>query len=188
MLIGLLGEKYTGKDTSADYLVNNYGFVKDHHAKPLKDAAKVLFNFSDEQVNGSLKEVVDPRWGITPRQAMQFIGSLFRNNINDLIPGIQSNFWVNLLHMRIDKQLEEYMGEDLSTVVADVRFQNEVDEIKRKGGIVIKLIRDTNVVTDRHESEAGIVNITGFDYIIYNNGAKEELYAQLDAIMRVENV
>ena len=32
----------------------------------MKEALKAMFYFTDAQVNGSLKEVVDPRWDVSP--------------------------------------------------------------------------------------------------------------------------
>ena len=53
--IGLLGQKGSGKDTLADYLVNNKGFVKYSFATPVKNISKILFNLSYEQLYGNLK-------------------------------------------------------------------------------------------------------------------------------------
>ena len=79
LLIGLTGYKGVGKDTVADYLCAKYGFIRLSFAKPLKDALAIIFGFTDEQLNGSLKEVKDPYWQITPREAAQFVGTeLFR--------------------------------------------------------------------------------------------------------------
>ena len=41
--IGLLGNKGSGKDTLADYLVKEKNFVKYSFAKPIKDIAKIMF-------------------------------------------------------------------------------------------------------------------------------------------------
>ena len=68
-------KKRVGKDTVADYLVNKYGFVKYSFGQPIKEVAKIMFDFSDEQLNGDLKEAVDIRWGISPRQFFQDFGS-----------------------------------------------------------------------------------------------------------------
>jgi len=58
-LIGFLAKKRHGKDTSADYLVKKYNYKKLSFAKPIKDACKILFGFTDEQLYGNLKEVKD---------------------------------------------------------------------------------------------------------------------------------
>ena len=94
-LLGLLGRKRVGKDTVADHLVQEYGYQKISMADPLKDVLRVLFLFGDEQLYGDLKEVIDERWGISPRQALQFVGTnIFRDCLGGLIPGIGNDFWV----------------------------------------------------------------------------------------------
>lgn len=45
VLIGLTGKKRSGKDTTADYLVEKYGFSKMSFSTPLKDICKILFSF-----------------------------------------------------------------------------------------------------------------------------------------------
>ena len=101
MLIGVLGRKGSGKDTVSDYIVNKYNFEKMIIADPLKIACKELFNFTDEQLYGNLKETVDPQWGLSPRQAFQWLGTdIFRNEVNELNPDIGNNFWIILLKIK----------------------------------------------------------------------------------------
>ena len=71
VLIGIIGKKYSGKDTAADYLVTNHNFTKMAFADPVKKITKELFNFNNEQLYGNLKETVDERWGISPREAFR---------------------------------------------------------------------------------------------------------------------
>jgi hypothetical protein len=79
--IGLLGQKGSGKDTLADYLVNNKGFVKYSFATPVKNISKILFNLSDEQLYGNLKEIIDDKLGISPRVIFQRLGTEFGQDL-----------------------------------------------------------------------------------------------------------
>lgn len=144
MLIGILGRKRVGKDTVADYLCEKYGFRKLTLAQPLKDICKVAYDFSDEQLYGSLKEVIDDRIGVSPRIVYQYIGTeVFRKDINRIIPDIKNNFWINLI---AENYLEIKRNSDNDLVViSDVRFQNEIDKIHELGGIVIKINRDIDL-------------------------------------------
>ena len=63
-------------------------------------------------------------------------------------------------------------------VVTDVRFQNEADAIKEKGGIILYIQRD-GVAEDGHESEKIDVK---YDYMLENNGTLEQLYKEVDVI------
>ena len=78
-IIGLCGKKGSGKDATGKILIEIYGFTKYSFADPLKRGVKEMFGFTDEQCWGeqSIKEKVDERWGISPRVALQIIGTDF---------------------------------------------------------------------------------------------------------------
>ena len=72
ILIGLLGRSRVGKDTVADALVAalaTFGARAEiwRLSQPLKDAVRSLYGFCENQIEGSEKELADPRYGITPR-------------------------------------------------------------------------------------------------------------------------
>lgn len=176
-LIGFLGKKRTGKDTAADYLVREYGFKKMSLAGPLKEAVRVLFGLSDAQVNGDQKEKTDPTWGVTPRQILQFLGTdIFRSKIQELLPEIGGDFWVEAFDRRYHQILKS--NPKVKICLADVRFQNEVDLIHRLGGKVIKIVRPS-VIKDSHPSEK-IDQVKGHDDLILNQGTLEQLFQKID--------
>jgi dephospho-CoA kinase len=185
MLIGLFGQKRVGKDTIADYLSEKYGYKQMAMATQLKEACTVIFGFSYEQLYGDLKEVVDERFDITPRRAMQYLGTdVFRKHIKSIIPNIGENFWVN----RVEDKIKQLRSENptINIVVSDIRCANELDMISRLGGIIIKIERPNLHLLyepDMHESEAGILNITGYDYSVINDGSIEELHRKIDDIL-----
>ena len=99
MLIGICGRKRCGKDTIADYLVKNYNFVKYNFGDQVKLICKLMFDFSDEQINGDLKDVVDPRWNIKPRDTFQVFGTDFAQYLPEKLPNIEKKipprgFWI----------------------------------------------------------------------------------------------
>lgn len=61
MRIGLLGRARHGKDTVGTFLRDKYGYKPLAFAKPLKDFARGLFNFTDEQLYGNDRDVIDKR-------------------------------------------------------------------------------------------------------------------------------
>lgn len=69
MIIGLCGQAGVGKDTVADFLVKNHGFVKVALADPLKRICKEVFDFSDNQLWGpsSERNKPDSRYRREPR-------------------------------------------------------------------------------------------------------------------------
>lgn len=175
MLIGVLGKKFHGKDTVADYIVKQYGYKKRSFAEPLKQICKILFNFSDEQLYGDKKEEVDERWNITPRKALQHFGYHMRYNVKDLIPDVEDKFWIEYLKKTYDVKDK--------VVIADVRHQNEVNMIHELGGIVVKVVRDIPSSGDRHISETESDGIKDVDYVLDNSSTLEYLYGQIDSIM-----
>jgi len=179
MLVGFLGEKRSGKDTSADYLCES-NFIKLAYAEPLKEICKILFFFNDEQLFGNAKEVIDPFWKKTPREIYQEIGTdIFRDDITKIFPHIKDDFWVIHMGRRL-----EYL-EEKNIVISDVRYQNEIDQIHKLGGVVIKIIRPDLENNDSHKSEKGIDDLVGFDYTIINNQTKKDLYNKINDVFRI---
>jgi dephospho-CoA kinase len=177
VLIGLLGKKHSGKDTSAEILINKHNFTKLAFADPLKNICKELFGFSDYQLYND-KETIDEYWNISPRNALQYLGTdVFRNNINKLLPNITDNFWVMLL----ENKYKKIKG---NVIITDVRFQNEVDMIHKNGGFVIKINRNTNNI-DNHDSEKYIDSIINYDYVIDNNDSIENLFKNITNIIYI---
>lgn len=166
MLIGLVGKKGSGKDTLADFIVKEYSFVKYAYATPLKEACKILFLLSDDQLHDrELKETIDNRWDMTPRKMMQTMGTdLIRTHIDP-------NFWIKHFSLWFKNNSEK------NVIVTDCRFQNEIDIVIKLGGKIIKINRETEF--DEHESEVGIDKLQNIDFIINNNSTKSNLFDQV---------
>ncbi len=191
MLIGIVGLIGSGKDTVAERLVKKHGFVKDSFAKSLKDAVSAMFNWDREMLEGNTessrhwREQPDTFWSekfgkpVTPRWVLQHFGTeVMRGNMYDSI-------WV-------DSCIGRYKGQN--TVISDTRFPNEVKKIREHGGIIILVKRGddpewfTNYVegniepTGIHSSEYAWAK-EEFDYVIENNGTKEQLSAKIDELL-----
>jgi len=168
MLIAITGYSGCGKDTVADYLVKYHGFTKKTFAEPLKKAVQLLFDFSDHQVYGTQEDKmqVDPRWCVTPRGMMQWLGTdIIRNQFDP-------DFWV--------KHFEFTFKHDALIVVSDLRFMNEASLIHKLGGLIVRLHRHDN--HDEHQSETELDYIIP-DMIINNNQSVDDLYQHVDAII-----
>lgn len=176
MIIGLAGRKGVGKDTAADYIISHYRFQKLAFADPLKEICRILFLLNDAQLYDPIeKERVDERWGWSPRQMFQKIGTdICRNHI-------RPDIWIHHMQLRIHP--------NKNFVISDVRFENERKWIEENGGIVLFIDRFTSSTqNDNHESE----NLDFFqplsDIVVYNNDSKESLYKQLDKILSDFNI
>lgn len=170
MLIGLVGKKQVGKDTVANYLVNHYGFIKHAFAAPLKAACEALFLLEPRQLHDNrLKEKLDARWDRSPRQMMQLVGTdLFRRHVD-------RDFWVKHMDLWLDAHATDLV------VVSDVRFQNEADLIKRRGGFLWRVERETPH-QDAHESETQ--DIRHVDLLLDNSRSVTDLHHQIDLSIR----
>lgn len=168
MIIGLTGKARSGKDTVAEHLALTHGFHHYWFSKPMKDACRSMFGWNDDHLYGDLKEVVDPRFNVSPRVALQTLGTEWgRNTIN-------SDMWI----LRAQKEIEQHD----CIVVSDCRFDNEAEAIIESGGIVIEVSRnDINQVAP-HSSEKGISsNLVTFR--IDNNGTLQDLYKSVDSLL-----
>ena len=185
MLIGIVGLIGSGKDTVAERLVTHHGYKRDSFAKSLKDAVSSMFNWDRDLLEGNTKESREWReqpdafWSkkmgkeVTPRVILQQFGTeVMRGQMYDGI-------WV-------DSCIGRYNGEN--TVISDTRFQNEIKTIKAHGGKIICVTRGGLPTQEdmkkrgAHRSEWDWLDST-FDYVIDNNGTKEELFAKVDLIV-----
>jgi hypothetical protein len=173
MLIGVAGKKRSGKDTTAKFLVEDHGFKAMAFAEPLKDAAKTIFGWGEEHVNGELKEVEDPFWGFSPRWALQHMGTeAMRKNIDDEI-------WVKAT-MRKAMPLVAKGG---NIVITDVRFPNEAQAIRDAGGRLWRVER-LGLETSDHASETALDDFGPWDMVIDNSGSISDLYSHVYDAMK----
>lgn len=174
-IIGIIGKKRSGKDTVADYINLNYEYEKKKFAGPMKEAIKILFNFTDDQLETDLKDEIDPYWGVSPRIIMQSMGTEYlQYELSKIIPSLGNNFAVKRM----------FLNPCDNIVISDVRFIHEANEIKNRGGYLIKIIRNTNLI-DTHISETGIDSLP-YDKLIDNNGTLDELNDKIDNIMKMK--
>ena len=191
MIVGIIGNKFVGKTTVANYLVSKHNFIEKPFSECVKTICKTLFYLSDEQLHDPiLKETPDNRWyNITPRQMMQFIGTdLLRNNFHKLMPELDKGIFVRNLEIWYENAIKE--NPKIKVLISDVRNQNEVDFIKKYGGIIIKLIRPNIILNDMHESETKINDVERFDinHTIINDTDIDNLYQQFDSYLdKIDN-
>jgi hypothetical protein len=171
MIIGFSGYARSGKDTAAQELQRSMGFRVMHFADPLKNAAKEIFGFSMEQLYGNLKETVDPFWGISPREALQKLGTEGGRNV------FGEELWVKALMRRLeDHDRENY-------VIADVRFPNEARAIEALGGHVVRVVRPGIASVKPHESETAL-DTWPFKHTIVNDASIEEFFGNVRDLAR----
>jgi hypothetical protein len=172
--IGIHGKARSGKDTIAKHLVKQYGYTRYAFADPLKRIVNKIFDWEYAHAHGSLKDVIDPAWGFSPRRAYQLFGTEFAR-------ALSSDFWLKMAEREIPRALSTSPGSEELIVVPDVRFENEAEWIRKRGALFI-VNRDFAEPVHEHESENGIM-AKPEDITIGNNGSIDDLTGWIDLIM-----
>lgn len=180
LIIGLHGHAGSGKSTAStmleDFLPECQTFA---FADPLKEAAANLFGVSLEHFHlPRLKGEPLDYWNISPREILQRLGTEGIRNL------FGADFWTR--RMEYEFLLEFDSDKEVYAIIHDVRFQNEVEWIKSKEGIMIHLTRQGhtgNVGIPGHASEATL-DFSSFTlgkdlYEVDNDGTIQQLSQKL---------
>lgn len=179
MIIGLGYAARSGKDTTAAYLCEKYGFIQEAFATPLKEyMGRDICGLTEKHLHGLWKEIVVPDYGMTARELLQKMGDSMR-------VAVHSDFWIINMKRRIKTHKKN--GDDL-IVISDVRYINEAKMIKDLGGIMIRTNRENadKITNPEHISENEMKNYTEWDHYLDNNGSYQGLYTQIDTIMNAK--
>lgn len=199
-IVAISGFIGSGKDTAAEYLINNHNFTKLSFAGALKDAVSVVFGWDRVLLEGETlesrqwREQIDPWWAkrldmpnLTPRWVLQYWGTEVCRQ------GFHKDIWVAALENKLNKAVG-------NIVVTDARFANELSAVKNMNGTLIRIERGARPEWYNsaarfnkglegwlppegvHASEYSSVGLD-YDYYLDNNGTKEELFKALNLIV-----
>jgi hypothetical protein len=140
---------------------------------------------------------------MTVRQLLQEIGTEAMRNV------IHPNIWVNALFVDYKKEAINWDSDGNTTVesfpnwiITDLRFPNEMQAVKDRGGITIRVNNPYIRYSDgsyrakskmmgdfdnKHPSETALDNAE-FDYTIENNGTIEDLVEKVRVILTKEKL
>jgi hypothetical protein len=198
-IIAIAGFIGSGKDTAAEYLINNHNFTKLSFAGALKDCVSVVFGWDRVLLEGETlesrqwREQIDPWWAkrldmpnLTPRWVLQYWGTEVCR------VGFHKDIWVAAL----ENKLHRATG---NVVITDARFSNELEAVKNLRGTLIRVERgprpDWYEHAARfnqgvggwmqpegvHASEYSSVGLE-YDYYLDNNKSKEDLFKMIGSI------
>jgi len=165
MLIGLSGYAQSGKDTIANYLIKDHGFIRRAFADNLRN---VLYDLNPMLESGFLQAKVDVEgWDKAKqhpevRRLLQDLGLAARNHIHPEV-------WVSAA---LDRVLNDRI------VVTDVRFLNEARAIKERGGEIWRVERPGVGAVNNHISETEMDGYK-FDQVLINEAGLDHLYNQV---------
>lgn len=194
ILIALSGYKGSGKDTAADYLVREHGYVRCSFADALKELVARQYDIPLEYMHEPGKkelplqqypviagdpfserihqilsaELVSGYW--TPRALCILEGSIKRS--------VHSNYWVRTVVNQILSDPER------NYVISDLRYKTEVDTLKLflPNAVYTRVCRWDSVSTN-DPSERNLDDYK-FDIYLDNRDTVDSLYASLDGMVR----
>jgi len=154
-LIGLSGKARSGKDSLAAHLVAEQGFARVAFADVLKDALAgmnpevVGINRQHASMQGLLVAFdgwegvkAHPNWAPAVRRLLQDLGVACREHV-------YADVWLDAAMRRVD----EYLNAGTNVVITDMRFANEVEAVRGRGGIIARIERSDLLSDDEHVSE-----------------------------------
>lgn len=169
----LESEDFKNKELGEEWTKYGYanGFIKDKNNKPT-----MTVKYCDKQtylIQKSINWQTAYKYKMTPRKLLQLLGTDCGRNI------IHSDIWINATMINYKKCLTNvgkfndgsntFLHMYPNWIITDVRFLNEIDTIKSKGGINIRINRKSiDIKKNEHESETALDNYK-FDYIINND-------------------
>jgi hypothetical protein len=173
MLIGLTGLAGSGKSEVARVLIEEFGFQRVKFAGPLKNMLRTMLadaGYCDDDrermLEGDLKEREIPELGVTPRHLMVTLGTEWGRDL------VHRDIWTRLWAAQAERF--EHV------VVDDVRFPNEVDLIRARGGKIWRIERP-GLVAGAHASEQLDARA---DFTIVNDRSLEGLRSAIRGLPR----
>lgn len=170
-LIGVTGRAGSGKDTIGTYLAARHGYTQLSYASPIKSALTAMFNLDSAIWDDRERKELPIEWlGKSPRELAQTLGTEWGRATDERL-------WLKVLQHKLDTA-----DTFARFVVADVRFDNEAEQIHENGGVVVSVVRPSIRKVRAHASEKG-VNGKLVDYVIENDNSLEHLYRLVEALL-----
>lgn len=182
-LIAFTGAAGSGKSTAADILYS----IRPHNvvsfATPVKELARQMWQFTDEQLYGpsEARNAPDKRYPradgsyLTPREALQKLGTEAGRNC-------YPNIWVDQAMALVDFSLRK----GFHVCITDLRFDDEAEAVLNAGGHVVRISRPATprlgIAEAAHLSEAGISPHL-ISYSLHNDGTPHDLRQALKRML-----
>lgn len=167
MIVGVCGAAGSGKDTIGQWLVRRQGATIHKFADPLYAAISAITGMSVGELQDRRRKEAPLDWlPASPRRLLQTIGTEWGRDT------IHPDIWILATFRRIDA------SESLWSVITDVRFDNEAEAIRSRGGFIWRVTRPRPATLSRveaeHSSEAGVSPHLIDDEIV-NDGTLDDL-------------
>lgn len=181
-ILGLSGYARSGKDTAANYFVENQGYVKISFADPIREALYEL-NPTVELDGKGFKPL---------KVAIDLLGETWeslKDHKNGDVRGLLQRLGTEVGREMFDqdlwvKQAINRIEDGAKVVVSDVRFENEAEAIKNLGGLVFRIERGGVGPTSSHKSETSLEDYS-FDAVVTNDGDIKSLHTKLGLLTTI---
>jgi len=145
-LLGFCGPAQAGKTTAACTVVGRFpGWTRISFADPLRAMLRAL-GLTPEDMSDRKEEPMAILCGRTPRYALQTLGTEWGRRL------VGDDIWLRAAEQRV----KHLLCAGHSVVIDDVRFDNEAEMIRERGGRVVLLARPGFSASRAHASEAGV--------------------------------
>lgn len=170
ILVGIAGPARSGKNEVAKYLQKYHAFHEDSFAAPIRKCLMDILGLPFEKYEEVKQAPQAVFGGKTCREFMQKMGTEFGREM------IYDNIWVDSCIVR--------MSAFERAAISDVRFDNEANAIRERGGYIIHVDRPSiRIEQSAHVSEKGI-DPSLIDFSILNDQSLDNLYAQIEKTMK----
>lgn len=187
MIIGISGFARSGKDTLADILTSQHCYIKVSFADKMREALLALNPFVLHDSNGTSISIVDAvnaygwdgikssSYAKDSRRLLQRFGTEAGRRV------IGENIWVDATMNSIDPN-KDY-------VISDMRFLNELEAVKARGGLAIRVNRKGVGPANSHTSETEMVkHLDIMDHTIDNDESFGRIAVQVRKIIEHEGI
>jgi hypothetical protein len=195
-ILGISGKARSGKDTTAAFLRDKYGFVVLHFSDALYGEAKEVYKYCTLTGNDAvtlengqiipIPDYISPEIitnGMKDKDGnfLQWWGTIRRNYFKE-------DYWIE----HVSKTLESLRSKNVENViVADVRLLNEANFIKSLDGKIMRILRydgEGNLYIDpsrdaRHESEIALDNYQDVDAVLLNEFDVNSIYESAEELI-----
>ena len=177
VIVGFTGHMGVGKDTAADVLVKEFGFVRVGFADALK--REVI-----ERFPRTLSEMRDVEgyewwtpspWKLVMETKPPWVRALLQEYGTEVRRANNPHYWVTKWQDTVDR-----LPLMAKVVVPDVRFENEVQVILAMEGHVVRVVRP-GYMGDTHASERGV---GGEHEVLYNAEGVHEFQERVEVWWR----
>jgi dephospho-CoA kinase len=208
-----LGEEWAAFEAHYQFKIKNFKFRDSKLFLTKEKAQELIENLEYKDETTIIKRI------LTPRLFMQLLGTeagreilhpnIWVNSLMNEYKGLENkfitgNYWKKCVNCKkeftahkFQNQCEECNNKDNpkypNWIITDLRFPNEYDAVKEKGGITIRVNRprkgftNEKLLAELHPSETALDNHQ-FDYVIDNSGSIEELIKKVREILTQEKI